>query len=118
MVRIGARLPYTMQILAFLWEHLFEQWFWVAIVAGIIVAPAARRKREAFVLTVTAAQLLFYIGSYFATPHDARWHIMTSWPRLSVQLALPITFAVLMMLAVSFPGGQESAPHAEARPVQ
>jgi hypothetical protein len=66
---------------------------------------------------VTAVQLAFFITSYMATPHDPRWHIATSWPRLTVQLALPITFAVIMMLAVAFPGVEESA-NAEARSEQ
>lgn len=115
--RIASRVPFTVPILNFLWEHLYEPWFWVAIVAAIVIAPHAQRKREAFVLITTGVQLVFYVASYFATPHDPRWHILTSWPRLSGQIALPITVAVLMMLAVAFPRGQESAPNAEARPV-
>ena len=115
--RIVARLPYLGQMARFLAEHLFNPWFWVALMAGIIIAPAARRRREAFVLIVTAVQLAFYIASYLATPHDPRWHIVTSWPRLTVQLALPIAYATIMMLADSFPGAPESAD-AEARPEQ
>jgi hypothetical protein len=116
-VRIAARLPYAVPMARFLLERLYQPWFWLALVAGIVIAPAARRRREAFVLIVTALQLAFFITSYLATPHDPRWHIATSWPRLTVQLALPITFATIMMLAVSFPGVEESAD-AEARSEQ
>lgn len=116
--RVFHRAPFLHEIAQFLWKNLHEQWFWVAIVAGIVIAPAAARKREAFVLLVTAIQLAFYVGSYLATPHDARWHILTSWPRLTVQIALPITFATLMMLAAAFPVAQQSPPDAEARPVE
>jgi hypothetical protein len=115
--RILARLPYAGPMGRFLLERLHQPWFWLALLAGIAVAPAARRRREAFVLMVTAVQLAFYITSYLATPHDARWHIATSWPRLTLQLALPITFAAIMMLAVSFPGVEESTD-AEARSEQ
>jgi hypothetical protein len=102
--RVAARAPYALQMFVFLGGQLVEVWFWVAVLAGILIAPAARRNREAFVLLVTFIQLVFYVGTYMATPHDARWHIATSWPRLTVQLSLPITFAVMMMLAVAFPG--------------
>jgi hypothetical protein len=115
--RIVARLPYVEPMGRFLLARLHEPWFWLALLAGIAIAPAARRRREAFVLIVTAVQLAFFIASYMATPHDPRWHIATSWPRLTVQLELPITFAVIMMLAVSFPGVEESA-NAEARSEQ
>jgi hypothetical protein len=115
--RIVARLPYVVPMARFLLDQLHEPWFWLALIAGIVIAPAARRRREALVLLVTAVQLAFFITSYLATPHDPRWHIATSWPRLTVQLALPITFAVIMMLAVSFPGVEESAD-AEARSEQ
>ena len=111
--RLISRLPDTVAIMQLLLRYLIHPWFWVALFAGIVVAPAARRKRETFVLLVTGVQLAFYIGAYFATPADPHWHIWTSWPRLTVQLALPVVFAVIMMLAVSFPGSEESAdgPH-------
>ena len=110
--RAISRLPATPVIFKLLWDDLLAPWLWLAVIVGLIVAPAARRRREAFVLLVTLVQLVFYVGTYYATPHDPRWHIVTSWPRLTVQIALPLTFSVLMMLAVSFPG------HAEARSVE
>jgi hypothetical protein len=82
---------------------------WLLLLAGIAIAVS--RRREAFVFIVTAVQLAFYVGSYYATPHDPRWHIVTSWPRLVMQLAVPMTVAVLSMLAVSF------RENAEARSV-
>jgi hypothetical protein len=118
LARVLHRAPFLFDISKFLWEHLHEPWFWVAIVAGIAIAPAVARKREAFVLVVTAIQLAFYVGSYLATPHDARWHIVTSWPRLTMQIALPITFATLMMLAAAFPLAQQSPPDAQTGPVE
>ena len=116
--RVLGRAPYLLEILQFLWANTFERWFWVALLAGILIAPAVARRREAFVLIVTAVQFAFYIGSYLATPHDARWHILTSWPRLTMQIALPITFATLVMLAAAFPLAPQSPPDAEARPLE
>jgi len=112
LVRIMTRLPHAHQILGYLAAKLYKPWFWVAILAGILIAPAAARRREAFVLLVTAIQLAFFAGAYFATPHDIHWHVLTSWPRLTAQIAVPITFVVFMMLANSLRGG-EDAPHAE-----
>jgi len=112
--RVMARLPFIHQILRYLAAKLYEPWFWVALLAGILIAPAAARRREAFVLLTTAIQLIFYVAAYLGTPHDLRWHIGTSWARLTAQIAVPITFTVLLMLANSLRRG-EDAPHAEAR---
>jgi hypothetical protein len=117
LTRLLARLPYVLQILGYLAAKLHQPWFWVAILAGILIAPAAARRRELFVLLVTAIQLVFYVGAYLTTPHDIHWHVLTSWSRLTGQIAVPITFAVFLMLANSLRGG-EDAPHAEARPDQ
>ena len=88
--------------------------FWVAVLAAVLIVPAALRYRERFVLLATAIQLFFYIGSYFATPHDIRWHVATSWSRLTDQVAVPITYAAIIMLA-DFVFARKNAPHAEAR---
>jgi hypothetical protein len=115
--RLLARLPYALEILAFLAAQLYKPWFWVAILAGILIAPATARMRERFVLFVTAVQLAFYVLAYLTTPNDLRWHVLTSWSRLTSQIAVPVTFSVFLMLANSLRRG-EDAPHAEARPDQ
>jgi archaellum biogenesis protein FlaJ (TadC family) len=98
----------------FLAEQLAKPWFWVAILVGILIAPAAARRRERFVFLVTAIQLVFYVTAYLATPNDLRWHVLSSWSRLTTHIAVPIAFTVFLMLANSLRGGQD-APHAEAR---
>lgn len=113
--RVLFRLKFTPQILQFLGSHLYDRWFWVALLAGLVIVPQALRARERFVLLVTAIQLAIYVAAYFATPHDARWHIVTSWSRLTVQIAVPVTVVVMLMLAQSF-GRKDDSPHAEARP--
>ncbi|MEA2236511.1 MAG: hypothetical protein QOC81_1235 [Thermoanaerobaculia bacterium] len=104
--RLIARLPQAHEILAFLVMHLHEPWLWLAILTGILIAPAASRRSEGFVLLVTAIQLCFYVAAYFATPHDLHWHVLTSWPRLTSQVAPPVTFAVFLMLAKSLNVGR------------
>ena len=115
MSRVLSRLPESTAIFAFIATHLYQPWLWVAILCGVLIAPAAARRRERFVLLVTAIQLVFFIAAYFATPFTVPWHVMTSWPRLTRQIAVPITFVVFVMLANSLRRGQD-APHAEARP--
>ncbi len=99
MSRALERLPHAGAILMFLARRLYEPWFWVVVLAGVLIAPAAMRRREKFVLLVTVVQLAFYVGSYFATPHDVGWHVATSWSRLTAQIAIPITVVVFLMLA-------------------
>jgi len=115
--RLLARLPHAHQILAYLAEQLSSPWFWVVILTGILIAPAAARRRERFIFLVTAVQLLFYVTVYMATPNNVHWHVLSSWSRLTTHLAVPIAFAVFLMLANSLRGSQD-APHAEdPRPV-
>lgn len=112
--RLLARLPHAHQILAYLAEQLSRPWFWVAVLVGVLIVPAVARRRERFLFLVTAIQLVFYIAVYFMTPNGVRWHVLTSWSRLPAQIAVPIAFAVSLMLANSLRGSQD-APHAEAR---
>jgi hypothetical protein len=112
--RLAVRLRFTPQILGYLGEKLYHPWFWIALLAGVLVMP---RRREHFVLLVTAIQLVFYVASYFVTPYDVRWHIGTSWPRLTEQIAVPITFAVFLALAEII-ARRDDARDAEARSEQ
>jgi hypothetical protein len=112
--RLVARLPFTPQILGYLAEKLYHPWFWIAILVGVILMP---RARERFVLLVTAIQFAFYVGSYFVTPYDVRWHIGTSWSRLTEQIAVPITFVVFLALAEII-SHRDDARDAEARSEQ
>jgi len=112
--RLVARLHVAPQILAYLGAKLYHPWFWVAIAIGVIVIRPAR---ERFVLLVTAIQLAVYVASYFITPYDVRWHIGTSWPRLTEQIAVPITFVVFLALAEII-SHRDDARDAEARSEQ
>jgi hypothetical protein len=97
--RFIERLGHAGGILRLLAVRLYEPWAWAALLVGLLAVPAAAIVRERFVFIVTAIQLVFFIGAYFATPYDVQWHVVTSWPRLTTQLAVPISFVVLLMLA-------------------
>ena len=95
--RVLLHIPRAFEIAAMLGWLVNDPWLWIALLAGILIVPGSVR-REAFVFLVTAIQLTFYIGTYFSTPHDVRWHIRTSWPRLTEQIALPVAYVVVLML--------------------
>jgi hypothetical protein len=114
--RLAERLPHAPEIVALLAVQLYQPWSWVALAAGLLVASAAARRRERFVLAVTAIQLASFVAVYFATPYDVRWHVFTSWSRLTGQLAVPVTFSVFMMLAASLQGRGEAPRDASGVP--
>jgi hypothetical protein len=43
------------------------------------------------------------------------WHVITSWARLTGQVAVPIAFSVFLMLAESLRGEEAPAPSALAK---
>ncbi len=112
--RLMERLPHAGEILAFLATKLYEPLFWMVLLAGLLVAPAAARWRERFVLVVTAILAIVFVGVYFATPYDVRWHVLTSWSRLTGQISVPITYAVFMMLASALRRGDGAPPRETA----
>ena len=96
--RAAARLRESGTILTHLDRYFDWRWFWAALLAGLLAAPAKARSRERFVLAAVAAQLAIYIGTYYATPHDLHWQISMSWPRLTEHLAVPMAYTVMTML--------------------
>jgi hypothetical protein len=116
LVRVLAHIPRTFEIAAMLGWLVNDPWLWIALLTGILIVPGSI-KREAFVFLVTAIQLMFYIGTYFGTPHEIRWHIRTSWPRLTEQLAVPVAFVVVLMLweSVALHSVDCQAPDASSR---
>jgi hypothetical protein len=114
--RFFDRLGHAGDVAAILWHALVDPWSWLILIVTFVIVPKALR-RERFLVVVTAVQLLFYVATYFVTPHDLKWHVMTSWSRLTQQVQLPITVACVLLLAQLLVRG-EDAPHAEARQQQ
>ena len=98
LARFVERLGHADSILALLASRLFQPWAWIALVAALLVIPAAAIIRERFVLAATVIQLFFFVAAYFATPYDVAWHVWASWPRLTSQLVVPVSFVVLLAL--------------------
>ncbi|HKR65436.1 MAG TPA: hypothetical protein VJZ00_17010, partial [Thermoanaerobaculia bacterium] len=66
--------------------------FWIAAVIAVVFFA----RKEKFVLSVLALQLLFYIAAFAVTPNDVHWHIADSWPRLAEHFAVPLGFMALL----------------------
>jgi len=107
--RVADIIPITSMLL----QHLARPLSWLAILVAIMVVPREIRARERFAFVAFAVQLVFYVAVYFGTPNGVEWHIATSWPRLTLQLATPLLYVVMVMLARTYDSG-----HAEARSEQ
>lgn len=114
--RFVERFAHVGEIFTVLGRALVDPWSWLVLIATFVIVPRAVR-RERFIVAVTGVQLAFYVATYFVTPHDVTWHIMTSWQRLTRQVQLPLTVVCVLLLA-KFAVRGEDAPHAEARPDQ
>jgi hypothetical protein len=109
-VRVLARLRDPLPVVALLLQSLANRWVWLSILIALLVVPSAMRARERFVTLVFALQIAIYIVVYFGTPNSVQWQIETSWPRLTMQVATPLLYAVMLMLARTY-----DSAHAEAR---
>ncbi len=116
LARLADRVAHAGSLFKTLGHALVDGWSWLVLIAALVIVPRAV-KRERFIVIVTAVQLAFFVATYFVTPHDTTWHIMTSWQRLTRQVQIPITVVCVLLLA-QFAVRGEDAPHAEARPDQ
>ena len=105
--RFADRVASADQVFAVLGLALVDPWSWLVIVLTFFIVPKGLR-RERFVVVVTAVQLVLYVATYFATPHDLQWHVMTSWSRLTRQVQLPITVTCVLLLAQLLVRGEDA----------
>jgi len=93
--RIGEHLAHpALMIDAFRGAPLGKPLMWLGIIAGAFLAARAQR----FLFTAAGVQLAFYVGAYFATPHDVQWHVRWSWERLVSHVTPLLAYAVLIEL--------------------
>jgi hypothetical protein len=84
--------------------------FWLLIVASIAIAF---RREETPYVVIVVLQFAALIAAYITTPYGLHWHIATSWPRLTRQLAPISAILALILLAKTFVREKNYA-HAEA----
>jgi hypothetical protein len=99
--RFMERVVHTNDILTLLAKQLNQKWAWMALLVALLAVPVAAIVRERFVLIVTGIQLAFLVGAYFVTPYSVQWHVGASWFRITQQVAVPISFVVLLALVAA-----------------
>jgi hypothetical protein len=88
---VAARVAHNLRAFpgAFATVPTYQPIVW--IVSLLAAVPYLRRER--FLLTVAAIQLLFYLAAYAITPLDVVGHVNGSWPRLTSHVTIFIAFA-------------------------
>lgn len=114
LTRVVSRTRHLGEIGVLLVRDLPMPWLWSAILIAIVIVPHALRVRERFVFLVFAFQTAVYVAAYLSTPFSVEWQVVTSWRRLTAQLAVPLLVSVMLMLAQMFAPEHDLA-HAEAR---
>jgi len=85
---------------------------WALIALAILIAI---RREEAPYLLIVIVQFAVLVGAYVTSPYGLHWHISTSWPRLTRQLA-PISAIIALILLAKTYLPEEDHAHAEAGP--
>lgn len=90
LARIGPNLAAFPR--AFATVPTYLPFLWLGSLAALALAREHIR-REAFLLTVVALQLAFYLAAYAITPLDVAGHVNGSWPRLTSHVTMLLGFA-------------------------
>lgn len=101
--RIVEKMTSFPTLLAALAENLPPYpWFWAGVIAAFAIAGSRAVARERLALMTISIQVLFYIGSYIASPHPPEWHVLHSWRRLVMHLVIPAGFTAFALVAAIF----------------
>jgi hypothetical protein len=84
--RVVHNSPHFFQ--AFATVPMYQPLLWIAAIIAIAIG-----RREKFLLTIAAIQLVFYFGAYLITPLDLAGHVNGSWERISSHVTMLVAFA-------------------------
>ncbi|MGZ7030715.1 MAG: hypothetical protein ACXVIJ_01985, partial [Thermoanaerobaculia bacterium] len=110
MQRAAAHWSNLDDLAMFLYGSTPDRLLWLLLLVSLLVA---KRRRDPIYVMILILQFAALLAAYITTPYDLRWHIVTSWPRLARQLAPPVAFLALVLLAKTFLR-EEDLAHAEA----
>jgi hypothetical protein len=71
-----------------------QPWFFLAL-SLTLLAGIRNLRRETFVILTVVLQLAFYVAAYLISPLDTAGHVVSSWGRLTGQLAIPLLFVAI-----------------------
>lgn len=97
--RLAMRLHELPQLATAMARSLSNRIMWALLVASLFVIPGRVLRRELFVFIALAIQLAFFTAAYLVTPHDAAWHVASSFGRISTQLGLPFVYVATVALS-------------------
>ena len=84
-------------------------WIQWSIAVAALVTSWRFVGSDRWILSFAVIQTVFYLGAYLVTPHDVSWHVMTSWPRLTMHLLPLVVVVVMTSLARSLAWTREDA---------
>lgn len=87
LARIAHNAPQFLHAFAVVPTH--QPILWVVALLALAFGP----RRERFLLTIAAIQLVFYAAAYLVTPLDLAGHVNGSWERISSHVTMLIAFA-------------------------
>ena len=97
--RIFARLGNPSEVIdAFVNAPPDQPWFWVAVIAAVLVFLRDAVRREAFLLIAVTLQLGLMFAQALATPWDFASHVSLTLNRLPHQIAPAAGFLAVMLL--------------------
>jgi hypothetical protein len=74
----------------------YQERIWIAAVIAVVAAGTQFIQRERFLLTTLVVQILFGLTAYVITPFDLKWHVATSWQRVTAQLIVLVAYLGLI----------------------
>lgn len=83
--------------------------FWIAALAGCLLAARVIVKRERFLLLALTLQFLATVAAYATSPLPLMWQIETSWSRVVTHAAVPLAFLAIASLHARYMRQRESA---------
>jgi len=78
--------------------HPEHGWYWIGILAAILLFLPMALRKERFLLFALAAQVFCYVAQNFATLWTVQHHIMYSFHRLMYQVGTPLGYLAVVLL--------------------
>jgi hypothetical protein len=103
LLNFGNALPLVRALLEFLPDRPL---LWAGLALALLLF-AREIARERFLLTAVLLQVAAYLGAYFVTPNEVRWHVQFSWARILDHVAVPLLFAVLILVGTRSANGPD-----------
>lgn len=86
-------------LVAFLRQYPDRHEAWIVMLIVFAVTVRTWLREETMLMSVAGIQMIIFVAVYFSTSYPVGWHIRNSWNRLGSQVALPLGFVAMLMIA-------------------